>query len=236
MEHSLQYLASESFSYSWLLNEKPSSLDGLTKSLNEDQIFLAYSKRYLELESQNFNFDISPFSDSSFTLVHADEIFSDGHIMPLYKETVCNFDTCPISSTPLTPFSPFSTRNREVDFIKKQRKTFSRILFKKFKFLWLFCKSLCSSRKCAKVDDLERKVLEIDWAENANKKRNGSRNKSIQKVKSWRNSPEASPIRSPSHSIEVSLDRENTISEAILHCKRSFGMLKEPELSEMGSL
>ncbi|KAK4344945.1 hypothetical protein RND71_035121 [Anisodus tanguticus] len=156
----------------------------------------------------------------------------DTSMIEAFKETICNFDTCSISSTPLTPFSPpISARNKE-----KQRKPCSRILFKRFKFLWLFCKSLCSSRKCAKVDDLERKVFEIDWTEIANKKRNGSRNKSLGEVKKWSNSPEASPMRSPSHCIEVSLDKENTISEAILHCKRSFGMLAEPELSKIGSV
>ncbi|MCE2055513.1 hypothetical protein HAX54_042783 [Datura stramonium] len=190
MENSLQYLASESFSYSWLLNEKkPSSLD-------EDITLLAYSKRFLELQSQNFNFDVSPVFTS---LVHADEIFSDGHIMPLY-----HFDTCSNSSTtttPPTPFSPLSARNRG-----KQRKPCSRRFLKRLKLLWLkFCKSLGSSGK----------VLEIDKDENANK--------SSGEVKSWRNSSaEASQMRSPSHYIQVSLDMENTISEAILHCKRSF--------------
>lgn len=195
MENSLKYLASESFSYSWLLNENPSSLKStILDDHNEDTTFLTYSNRFLELESQNFNFDINPV----FSLVHADEIFSDGHIMPLYldtskigsfQETICNFDTCSISSTPLTPFS---AKNRG-----KQRKSCSKILVKRLKFLWLFCKSLGNSRKGSKVDDFERKVLEID-----------SRN---------------SPKSSPSHCI----DMENTIYEAILHCKRSFGMLND---------
>ncbi|KAK4723737.1 hypothetical protein R3W88_026516 [Solanum pinnatisectum] len=190
MENSL---ASESFSYSWLLNEIPSSLKSTILD-DQDTTFLNFSKRLLELESQNFNFDINP----PFSFVHADEIFSDGHIMPLYFdniskiETICNFDTCSISSTPLTPF--YAT-NRG-----KQRKSCCKILVKRLKFLWLFCKSLGNSRKGSKVDDFERKVLEID-----------SRN---------------SPMRSPSHCI----DMENTISEAILHCKRSFGMLNDSEV------
>ncbi|XP_027768369.1 probable membrane-associated kinase regulator 6 [Solanum pennellii] len=190
MENTLKYLASESFSYSWLLNETTPSLESTILD-DQDTTFLNFSKRFLELESQNFNFDINP----TFSFVHADEIFSDGHIMPLYLdnmskiEKICNFDTCSISSTPLTPF--YAT-NRG-----KQRKSCGKILVKRLKFLWLFCKSLGNSRKGSKVDDFERKVLEID-----------SRN---------------SPMRSPSHCI----DMENTISEAILHCKRSFGMLND---------
>lgn len=159
MENSL---ASESFSYSWLLNENP------------DTTFLTYSKRFLELESQNFMFDINP----SFSLVHADEIFSDGHIMPLYLH-----NTSTVCSTAINT--------------GKQRKSYGKILVKRLKFLWMFCKSLGNSRKGSKVDDLERKVLGIHSTN--------------------------SPITSPSHCI----DMENTIYEAILHCKRSFGMLND---------
>ncbi|XP_059311119.1 uncharacterized protein LOC132062599 [Lycium ferocissimum] len=224
MENSQQPLATESFSYSWLLNRKP-SIDGLTESPrpsyssdDEEHIkFIAYSKRFLE-EAQNFNFDVHPVSES----VHADEIFSDGHIMPLYhdrskiesfQETFNNFNTSSIS----TPISTVSSGTSQADFLEKWRKFSGRILVKWYRLIKPFCKNLGSSRKStAKVDDLQRKVSEIqsrknttadsssfqgsprrmmksysvvDWAGNGNDRRSTSTSKvkSLRKVKSWSN-------------------------------------------------
>ncbi|KAM3286891.1 hypothetical protein P3S67_020321 [Capsicum chacoense] len=116
MENSQQPLATESFSYRWLLNRKP-SIDGLRESprpsynspddAEEELKFIAYTKRFLK-EEQNFNFDIHPVSE----FVCADEIFSDGYIMPRYldrskiesfREAFNNFNTnssVPSTSTP----------------------------------------------------------------------------------------------------------------------------------------
>ncbi|CAN4108341.1 unnamed protein product [Withania somnifera] len=287
MENSQQPLATESFSYSWLLNRKP-SIDGLTESPRpsyssqdddhddeEDIKFIAYSKRFLE-EAQNFNFDVQPVFES----VHADEIFSDGHIMPRYldrsnieslREAFYNCNTnssVPSSSTPPTPISKLSdSTTSQADFLEKWRKFSGRLLVKWFGFIRPFSKRLSSSRRStAKVDDLERKVGEIqscksittttdssfqgsprrmmksysvvDWAGNDNDQRNtgNSRVNSLRKVKSWSNSNSLhaynSPIKSPSydHSTVVWRDMENAISDAILHCKRSFGMPTEPDI------
>lgn len=237
MENSQQPLATESFSYSWLLNRKP-SIDGLTESPRpsyssdedhddeEDMKFIAYSKRFLE-EAQNFNFDVHPVSES----VHADEIFSDGHIMPGYldrskiesfREAFNIFNTnssVPSSSTPPTPISKLSDSTAsQADFLEKWRKFSRKILVKWFGFIRPVSKGLSSSRKStAKVDDLQRKVSEIqsckstttdsgspprqilksysvvDWAGNGNNQRSSSsttttrRVKSLRKVKSWSN-------------------------------------------------
>ncbi|MCD7449376.1 hypothetical protein HAX54_051807 [Datura stramonium] len=280
MENSQQPLATESFSYSWLLNRKP-SIDGLTESPrpsyssdddredDEDIKFIAYSKRFLE-EAQNFNFDVHPVVES----VHADEIFSDGHIMPLYlersktesfQEAFNNFKTSSSisSSTPPTPISKLSDSTiSQADFLEKWRKFSGRILVKWLGFMRPFAKRLTSSRKStAKVNDLQRKESEIhqscksttaaaadssfqgsprrmlksysvvDWAGNGNNQRSSNgRVKSLRKVKSWSNIN--SPIKSPSndHSNDVWRDMENAISDAILHCKRSFGMSTEPDI------
>lgn len=281
MENSQQPLSTESFSYSWLLNRKP-SIDGLTESPRpsyssddeeEDIKFIAYSKRFLE-EAQNFNFDVHPVSES----VHADEIFSDGHIMPRYldrskiesfREAYNNFNTnssVPSGRTPPSPISKLSdSTTSQADFLEKWKNFSRRILVKWFGFTRPFSKRLSSSRKStAKVDDLQRKVSEIqsckstttatdssfqgsprrmlksysvaDWAGNGNDQTStNSRVKSLRKVKSWSNinSPQAySPLKSPSydHSTDVWHDMESAISDAILHCKRSFGMSTEPDI------
>ncbi|XP_047258571.1 uncharacterized protein LOC124893548 [Capsicum annuum] len=179
MENSQQPLATESFSYSWLLNRKP-SIDGLTESprpsysshdnAEEELKFIAYLKIFLE-EEQNFNFDVHPVSES----VCADEIFSNGYIMPRYLdrskiESFCeafnNFNTnssVPSTSTPPTPISKLSNSiTSQDDFLEKWRKFPRKILVKWFGFIRPISKRIASSRKSTtKVDELQRKVSEI---------------------------------------------------------------------------
>ncbi|KAF3661168.1 putative acidic endochitinase-like [Capsicum annuum] len=179
MENFQQHLATESFSYSWLLNRKP-FIDGLTESprssynthddAEEELKFIAYLKRFLK-EEQNFNLDVHPISES----VCADEIFSDGYIMPRYLdrskvesfcETFNNFNTnssVPSTSTPPTPISKLSnSTTSQADFLEKWRKFLPKILVKWFGFVRPISKRIASSRKStAKVYDLQRKVSEI---------------------------------------------------------------------------
>ncbi|PHT39528.1 RuvB-like 2 [Capsicum baccatum] len=179
MENSQQPLATESFSYSWLLNRKP-SIDGLTESprpsysshddAEEELKFITYLKRSLK-EEHNFNFDVHPVSES----VCADEIFSDGYIMPRYldrskiesfREVFNNFNTnssVPSTSTPPTPISKLSNSTTiQADFLEKWRKFSRKILVKWFGFVRPISKRIASSRKnTAKVDDRQRKVSEI---------------------------------------------------------------------------
>ncbi|KAM3215861.1 hypothetical protein P3L10_025301 [Capsicum annuum] len=143
MENSQQPLATESFSYSWLLDKKP-SIDGLTESprpsytshddAEEELQFITYLKRSLK-EEQNFNFDVHP--------VCTDEIFSDGYIMPRYldrskiesfREAFNNFNTnslVPSTSTPPTPISKLSnSTTSQADFLEKWRNFSCKILVK----------------------------------------------------------------------------------------------------------
>ncbi|XP_047261282.1 uncharacterized protein LOC107856858 [Capsicum annuum] len=179
MENSQQSLATKSFSYSWLLNRKP-SIDDLTESprpsysshddAKEELKFIAYLKRFLN-EEQNFSFDVHPVSES----VCADEIFSDGYIMPRYLdrskiESFCeafnNFNTnssVPSTSTLPTPISKLSnSTTSQADFLEKWRKFLHKILVKWFGFVRPISKRISSSRKSTtNVDDLQRKVSEI---------------------------------------------------------------------------
>ncbi|PHU13216.1 RuvB-like 2 [Capsicum chinense] len=158
MEHSQQPLATQSFSYSWLLNRQP-SIDGLTESpipsysshddAEEELKFIAYLKRFLK-EEQNFNFDVHPVSES----ICANEIFSDGYIMPRYldrskiesfREAFNNFNTnssVPSTSTPPTPISKISnSTTSQADFLEKWRKFLHKILVKWFGFIRPISKS-----------------------------------------------------------------------------------------------
>ncbi|KAK9045169.1 hypothetical protein V6N11_059058 [Hibiscus sabdariffa] len=86
-------LSIESFSYSWLVNLKP-CLDGVDDSLRasldacDEASFIEMdptmppSKRFFR-HSQDFMFDF-PISQAPLPLVHADELFSDGYVMPLF--------------------------------------------------------------------------------------------------------------------------------------------------------
>ena len=88
-----QPLSIESFSYSWLVNLKP-SLDSLDRSLRasldtcDEASFIEMdprmppSRRFFR-NSQDFKFDL-PVSQTPLTLVHADELFSNGYVMPFF--------------------------------------------------------------------------------------------------------------------------------------------------------
>ncbi|KAI3449223.1 hypothetical protein Pfo_005888 [Paulownia fortunei] len=239
MENS-QPLATESFSYSWLIDGKLPSSDGFLNNLRP-----TFPENSSEKE-QSFNFDV-PVTTSPTNLVHADEIFSDGHIMPVYvdRSKVEAFKTS--TSVPASPISlypsrsPFVANRNQYYLLGKWRKSSKRILQKCLGFVKPLCKTIGSSRKSNRVDDLERKVFEVQsWSNSLEASPRQSSAYSVvewtdvkkignsvdlypglEKVKSWRSSPQASPNISPSRSSNVWCDAENSIHEAILYCKRS---------------
>lgn len=251
----MEALAIESFSRSWLLNARRPSLDCLadSESLHQEQdiTFAVHSMRFLEAdEAKNFRFDITA-DDSESALVHADDIFSDGHIMPLYldrpkavEEALQQaFNTSSSSSSVSAPATPANNsfslsvrgkKDHHQDYIiQKWKKLHSRILHKWFGFLRPLCKRLGSSRKStAKVDDLNRKTKEVQsWSNSlhASPRRicKASSGDDLRKTKSCCNTPQESPLHSPYHSTtDVWRDMaDSSITEAIIHCKKSFGML-----------
>ncbi|KAL5746454.1 hypothetical protein ACOSP7_027600 [Xanthoceras sorbifolium] len=88
-----QPLSIESFSYSWLVNLKP-SLEGLLDSSDyEANSFIEMdptmppSKRFLRRNySQDFKFDFPISQQSPLALVHADELFANGYVMPHFVD------------------------------------------------------------------------------------------------------------------------------------------------------
>ncbi|KAG8391889.1 hypothetical protein BUALT_Bualt01G0233800 [Buddleja alternifolia] len=146
----------ESFSYSWLVDRKPN-----------------HSPENSREKEQNFNFNL-PIMNSPNSLVHADEIFSDGHIMPIYinRSKLKSLQKSSTFSVPPSPISSFVSGGKKHFFPLKWRRSLKKCLGFMNPFVGF-------SRKSIRVDDLERKVCEVE---------------------SWGNSVEASPIRTASAS------------------------------------
>ncbi|KAA8520695.1 hypothetical protein F0562_015033 [Nyssa sinensis] len=233
-------------SLDWLTNRK-TSIDEATSGETKSEMVM--SKRFLE-EAHNFNFDI-PISSSPAAFVHADEIFSDGQIIPVYVDPskIEVFRTS--NSVPAIPISSLSSRSivcpadrSHCHFLRKWRKSSKRILQKCFGCIRPLCRNAGCSRKSIKIDDIDSKVWEVkSWSNSpqtspgqseaysstddrcdikSKGKRIAGLDRTLRKVKSWSNSPQASPRLSPSYSTGDWNDVESSIYEAILHCKKSF--------------
>ncbi|MED6183601.1 hypothetical protein PIB30_039270 [Stylosanthes scabra] len=206
MESSLTTLASESFSYSWLSSSSSSSSCKST--------------------SQNFNFDISLSSnsspDSSCVLAHADELFSGGTIKPLYVLHPNNNNPTITSSSsssnlredPLSPISNVEIHHHHDGWFTRWKtrtlRNISRCIGR------LNRKVGCSSEKSVRV-------IDIDDTDNKNKK------KKERQVK--RSSITVHPIVGSFHDAH----HENSIYEAVLHCKRSLGSSSARQAGQEGT-
>lgn len=181
-------LATESFSYSWLTNSKP-SLDNL---LPEPPRRLPGLSSY-----QNFNFDVSNLQAPS-PIAHADELFSDGLIRPVFVDTLkgeCSHNTRDSTETTKSSYSVSSiivsarpVGVHSLGLPGKHRSTKKRFI-DYVRLLSRLCCILGWSRKSTKVGNVDK--------------------------------PEWEGTSKP---IGTYRDNENSIYEAVLHCKRSIGM------------
>lgn len=202
-------LASDSFSYSWLSNcNKPpyySSYGGTS----EEEFNFSVQK---SCEEFNFNFDIS-VPHSPLVLVPADEIFSDGLLRPMFvdpsKVEFCNTPD-PTQTKLSSSFSSktFSQRAMEIHhgLLTKWRKSTRRTLVDFFRYVNQLRQRVGRSRKSIRVDDIDK----TDW-----------------QVKCLTSPQKGS---SPKPTIAATgigdlHDHENSIYEAVLHCKRSIGIV-----------
>lgn len=214
-----QPLSIESFSYSWLVNLKP-SLESLDNSLrasldaSDEASFIEMdprmppSKRFSR-NSQDFKFDF-PISQPPLTVVHADELFSNGYVLPLFVDPL-KIDTYEVSdSTSAIPASSHapkvvvSARKTRCPSLKRCRTLSKQIFQKYFEFLRPFYRRIRGHRSSSRAESMDTKV---------------------KVVKSWLYSAEASPRISVAYSVDDwrrrSCDSESSIYEAVLHCKRS---------------
>ncbi|KAL4392257.1 hypothetical protein AHAS_Ahas03G0327000 [Arachis hypogaea] len=193
MESSLT-LATESFSYSWLSS---SSCKSTTTTP-------------LDPNCQNFNFDISFLTNSSSCVVaYADELFSAGTIKPLFvlhpnNTKLDSLDNSSSSSNSRDLRSPIHHHNHDELFTRwkaSTRRTFKNISRRIGR---LSRKVVCSGKIVSVIDD----DIDIDNHNNKNKER---------QVK--RSSITVHPVIGAFHDSHL----ENSIYEAVLHCKRSVG-------------
>ncbi|TKY58831.1 membrane-associated kinase regulator 6 [Spatholobus suberectus] len=207
METSLP-LATESFSYSWLPNCKPLAND-LKETLRESTYNSCGGTTNSPLmeEWQDFNFDIS-ITQSPSVLAHADELFSNGLIKPVYvdpsKLESCNTTPDSTQSSPISSFSSRIVSPRTVQihhgFLTRWKTSTCRTLRILSRYVNQLCQKIGSSRKSTKVDDIDKE----EWL-----------------VNSWSSSRQASPKSITVNPIGALHDHENSIYEAVLHCKRS---------------
>ncbi|XP_059667155.1 probable membrane-associated kinase regulator 6 [Cornus florida] len=215
-----QPLSIESFSYRWLVNIKPSyeSLDDTLlacidtfeeASFIEMDPKLPPSKRFFS-GSQDCNFDF-PASQSPLSLVHADELISNGFLVPLFVKPSKMEEYDASSSTPLQPISSHaqksvhSANKFRCSSLRRCRRLSRRLFWKYLDFLRPLCQRLGGRRSGSGADTLGTKMQEL---------------------KHWIYSPATPPRPSVAYSADNcrrSCDDESSIYEAVLHCKRSIG-------------
>ncbi|XP_058773347.1 probable membrane-associated kinase regulator 6 [Vicia villosa] len=217
-------LSIESFSYSWLFNLKPSldqsletssfrisvdAIDELGSSFIEMDPRMPSSRRFF-INSQDFKFDFPISQQSSLTtLVDADQLFSNGYLMPLcdYDSSNSNSNsTLPSSSISHVPKKVVPIENSRSPSLKRCRTLSKRMIQKYLNFLKPLCRKLRSQKS------------------GSSKHENGM--KRTQSVKNVRGSYcESSPRISVAYSTDnwrMSCDSDSSIYDAVLHCKRSF--------------
>ncbi|MBA0564103.1 hypothetical protein Golob_009061, partial [Gossypium lobatum] len=218
-----QPLSIESFSYSWLVNLKP-SLDSVDSSLRasldayDEASFIEMdprmppSKRFFR-NSQDFKFDF-PISQTPLTLVHADELFSNGHVMPFFinpskveaYEVSGSTSSLPTTTShaPDLMVPPCKTRHPS---LTRCRRLSKRIFSKYLNFVRpLYRRILRGSKSSGRAESVDARV---------------------HSRKNWVYSTTTSPRISVAYSADEyrkSCDSESSIYEAVLHCKKSIGM------------
>ncbi|RDY09253.1 hypothetical protein CR513_06400, partial [Mucuna pruriens] len=167
-------------------------------------------------ECQNFNFDIS-VPHSPLVLVPADEIFSDGLLRPMFvdpsKVEFCNTPD-PSQAKLSSSFSSrtFSPRTMEIHhgLLTRWRKSTRRTLVDFFRYVNQLRQKVGRSRKSIRVDDIDK----TDW-----------------QVKCLSSSQKGSPKPFTTLPLGDLHDHENSIYEAVLHCKRSIVYVYENDPS-----
>ncbi|KAM7274429.1 hypothetical protein ACFE04_016295 [Oxalis oulophora] len=178
-------IAIESFSYSWLPdNFDQAQIIGKSKLADQEEII-------------NFDFDVPIFSNcASFSLVHADELFSDGLIKPVFIEPLPKKLAASSSGKPKVVPSSSPGNCLHCQILGKWSKASQRIFKKCFGCFRPVFRRIQWSRKSIQVDDI------------------GHRRAWESTRKSWNNSAQSSPQQSYP---------DSSIHEAVLHCKRSLG-------------
>lgn len=208
-----QSLSIDSFSYSWLVNLKPSfeslessfraSLSDEEASFIEMDPKLSPSKRFFSVP-QDFNFDL-PISDSPFAIVHADELISNGFLVPLFFKPRRSMEACDASSDsmPTTP-STSVAQNEMLQSSSPPLRSCRRLSRQFFQKYLDFLRPICQKLQRCRLRPRHRAANSrmTNWADF---------------------SSATSPRTSSADNWRRSFDSESSIHEAVLHCKRTIG-------------
>ncbi|XP_044467973.1 probable membrane-associated kinase regulator 6 [Mangifera indica] len=217
-----QPISIESFSYRWLVNLKP-SLESLDNSLRasfdacDEAAFIEMdprmppSKRFIRNSQADFKFDF-PSSQTPIALVDADQLFSNGYVMPLFVDQL-KMEAYQVSdsSLPLPSTSSHGSKlvvpacKRRCSSLRRCRKVSKRIFQKYLDFLRPLYQRIRGHRSNSRAETGDRRVHVMN---------------------TWVYSAETTPRVSVAYSADdwrKSCDSESSIYEAVLHCKRSFG-------------
>ncbi|KAK4745496.1 hypothetical protein SAY87_011808 [Trapa incisa] len=219
-----QPLTIESFSYSWLMNLKPSQ-EGLDSPLRaspdlpDEASFiemdpkLPASKRfYCRSSSCDFKFDFDfPASPAPLTLVHADELFSGGYVLPLFANPVkiksyeADFDL-KITPSPSSHLGKLCTPEDKVQSpsLRRRGRLSKQVFHKYFQIFRPLCQII---RRCK-------------WSSRKEDSR-------TQASRNCVHPEDSSPRISSAYSVDnwrMSCDSDISIYEAVLHCKRSIAL------------
>ncbi|XP_076938310.1 putative membrane-associated kinase regulator 6 [Bidens hawaiensis] len=227
-------LSIESFSYSWLVNRKPSfespkgsfraSLDASDESsFIEMDPKLSASKRFLVFH-QDFDFDLPTLQPC----VHADQLISNGILVPLFLKPldIGTYDFDSNSSTPDTSVcsnalaKPCSYRSRRSLSLTRYKRLPKRVVQKYLRLIRLIWLKLKRGHETSEVKTAEN--WEFSSTMDLCGSDNWSRSWVLESVKNYTLSPTTSEACAVDD-WRRSCDSESSIYEAVLHCKKTIG-------------
>ncbi|KVI04669.1 hypothetical protein Ccrd_017012 [Cynara cardunculus var. scolymus] len=245
-------LSIESFSYSWLVNLKPSfeSPKGSFRFSFDESNFiemdpkLSASKRFLVFH-QDFDFDLPTLQPS----VHADELISNGFLVPLFLKPL----DVGSNSTPASPVSSSAVQENVCSYRRSRSLSFRRYkrlpkrVVQKYlnlvRLIWLrMRRGRCDSSDLQRTKNWEFSGTgKTTFSSESYPVDNWRRSCDSETTKIWGFAGPSSPRTNEAYSsdnwpqsCEVyaadnwrrSCDSENSIYEAVLHCKKTIGMRK----------
>ncbi|KAJ4867200.1 putative membrane-associated kinase regulator 6 [Raphanus sativus] len=222
-EASMQLVPIESFSYSWLVNfpSLEASIDDYHQNYEDSSSFIEMdprlppSRRFFinKAHESSFKFDtFFSFTDEDHTLVHADDIFRDGYVMPyLSKATAANTKE---KYEPLDTKTEKKMVTRDIQSkspsCRKLKRVSKWVLLRYLDFLTPLCKRL---RRCRSAGSHGGTGFDARI-----------RSKTLSRSRVYSEETTSSPRISVADDCywRRSCDSESSIYEAVLHCKKSF--------------
>lgn len=227
-EASMPLVPIDSFSYSWLVNfpsletsmddHHQTYEDSSSSSFIEMDPRLPPSRRFFinKAHESSFKFDnFVSFSDEDHCLVHADELFRDGYVVP-YRSKATSAESTEEEDQSEPSDTKIETRGVKIkspSSCRKLRRVSKWVLLKYLDFLTPLCRRLRRCRSAGSTGnigiDTRIRVTTSSRSRVYSDETTSSPRISVADDYYWRRS----------------CDSESSIYEAVLHCKKSFGTL-----------